>query len=62
MKGQYRTTRHCPPDELPDWFEVLIDGVVYKFARSAFQPRSAMLADNSAVYNVFIEDGLKGVD
>jgi hypothetical protein len=36
---------------------VLIDGVVYKFAKSFIQFPDKT-ADNMAVYNVFIEDGL----
>ena len=57
MKGQYRTTQHCPLQELPENFEALIDGVVYEFARNAFQPTPK--ADNQVLYNVFVEDGLR---
>ena len=57
MKGQFRTQRHCPPDELPHHFDILIDGVVYSFARHAVQPDN--IADNQLLFNVFVEDGLK---
>lgn len=58
MKGQYRTTRHCPPQELPKHFEALIGGVVYKFARSIWQPEPNTIPDNVLVYAVYVEDGL----
>jgi len=56
MKGQFRTQRHCPPTDLPDHFKVLIDDMVYIFARHISQPEGKV--DNQVLYNVFIEDGL----
>jgi len=58
VKNQYRTTRHCPPKDLPNHFEALIDGVVYKFAKFVWQPEPNTIPDNSLVYAVYIEDGL----
>ena len=56
MKSQIRTHRHCPRENLPEYFEVLIDGVIYKFAKSYIQPE--IKPDNSLLYDIFIEDGL----
>jgi len=58
MKEQYRTTRHCPPKDLPNHFEVLIDGVVYRFAKFVWQPKPNTIPDNALVYAVYVEDGL----
>jgi len=57
MKGQFRTERHCPREEVPRHFTALIGDVVYSFAKAANQPER--IAENGIIYFVFVEDGLR---